>query len=66
MNNFPKIYVSSPHMGGTELDYIQVAFDTNWIAPFGANITEFEHDLEKYLSTVVFVTALNSATSAII
>jgi len=52
-------------MGGTELEYIQEAFDTNWIAPVGTNITEFENDLEKYLSKNLFVTALNSATSAI-
>jgi dTDP-4-amino-4,6-dideoxygalactose transaminase len=61
----PKIWLSSPHMGGSELSYIQDAFDSNWIAPFGANITGFEHDLEKYLSNGIFVTALNSATSAI-
>ncbi|WP_281637672.1 DegT/DnrJ/EryC1/StrS family aminotransferase [Flavobacterium marginilacus] len=61
----PKIWLSSPHMGGSELNYIQDAFDSNWIAPFGANITEFEHDLEKYLSHGVFVTALSSATAAI-
>jgi dTDP-4-amino-4,6-dideoxygalactose transaminase len=64
MNN-QKIWLSSPHMGGTELDYINEAFDTNWIAPVGANITEFEHELEKYLSQGLFVTALNSATAAI-
>ncbi len=52
-------------MGGSELSYIHDAFDSNWIAPFGANITEFEHDLEKYLSNGVFVTALSSATAAI-
>ncbi|WP_281322447.1 DegT/DnrJ/EryC1/StrS family aminotransferase [Flavobacterium aestivum] len=63
--NKSKIWLSSPHMGGTELEYIQDAFDTNWIAPIGANITEFEHDLEKYLSQNIYVTALNSATSAI-
>jgi dTDP-4-amino-4,6-dideoxygalactose transaminase len=60
-----KIWLSSPHMGGYERDYINDAFDSNWIAPFGANITGFEHDLEKYLSHDSFVTALNSATAAI-
>jgi dTDP-4-amino-4,6-dideoxygalactose transaminase len=60
-----KIWLSSPHMGGTELNYIQEAFDSNWIAPLGTNITEFEHDLEKYLSNGTFATALNSATAAI-
>ena len=61
----PKIWLSSPHMGGSELSYIQDAFDSNWIAPIGTNITEFEHDLEKYLSHGTFVTALSSATAAI-
>lgn len=61
----PKIWLSSPHMGGSELSYIHDAFDSNWIAPIGANITEFEHDLEKYLSKGIFVTALSSATAAI-
>ena len=65
MINYPKIWLSSPHMGGTELNFIHEAFDSNWIAPLGANITAFEQDLEKYLSNEVFVTALNSATSAI-
>ncbi|PKB17831.1 DegT/DnrJ/EryC1/StrS aminotransferase family protein [Flavobacterium sp. 5] len=60
-----KIWLSSPHMGGSELSYIHDAFDSNWIAPFGANITEFEHVLEKYLSNDVFVTTLSSATAAI-
>lgn len=63
--NKSKIWLSSPHMGGTELEYIHEAFDSNWIAPLGANITEFEHDLEKYLSRGLFVTALSSATAAI-
>lgn len=64
MNN-QKIWLSSPHMGGNELHYIHEAFDTNWIAPLGTNITEFEQALEKYLSDGLFVTALNSATAAI-
>jgi dTDP-4-amino-4,6-dideoxygalactose transaminase len=61
----PKIWLSSPHMGGSELSYIQDAIDTNWIAPVGINITEFENDLKKYLSQDNHVTVLNSATSAI-
>ena len=33
-----KIYLSSPHMGGEEMRYIQEAFDTNWIAPLGPHV----------------------------
>jgi len=43
-----RIYLSSPHMGGDELDYIHEAFDTNWIAPLGANVNGFEKDLQDY------------------
>ena len=48
MNN-SKIWLSSPHMGGTEQKYVQEAFDTNWVAPLGPNVNGFENDLEKYL-----------------
>jgi dTDP-4-amino-4,6-dideoxygalactose transaminase len=43
-----KIYLSSPHMGGTELNFINEAFETNWIAPLGANVNGFEEDLQNY------------------
>ena len=59
-----KIYLSPPHMGGSELKYIQEAFDSNWIAPVGLNISEFEYELEAYLHGVQGV-ALSSGTAAI-
>ena len=46
-----KIWLSSPHMGGTERKYIDDAFEKNWIAPLGPNVSGFEEDLEKYLFT---------------
>ena len=64
MNN-SKIWLSSPHMGGNEQKYIQEAFDTNWIAPLGPNVSGFEKDLEKYLSEDVYVGALSSGTAAL-
>jgi len=45
----PKIWLSSPHMGGKELTYIQEAFSANWIAPVGPNIELFEQRLQNYL-----------------
>ncbi len=30
-----KIWLSSPHMGGTERNYVTEAYDTNWVAPLG-------------------------------
>ena len=59
-----RIWLSSPHMGGSELHYIQEAFDKNWIAPVGSNITGFEQALETYLGSQ-HVAALNSGTAAI-
>ena len=59
-----KIWLSTPHMGGSELKYIQEAFDTNWIAPMGTNLTFFEQDLENYLGSG-HVAVLNSGTAAI-
>ena len=35
-------------MGGTEMSYMQEAYDSNWIAPLGPNVTAFEEALEKY------------------
>jgi len=59
-----KIWLSSPHMGGTEFDYVQNAFDTNWIAPVGPHIKLFEDELSKK-SRNYSVAALSSGTAAI-
>ena len=60
-----KIWLSPPHMGGNELEYIHNAFDTNWISQYGSNIIEFEKSLENYLGNDSHVTALSSGTAAI-
>jgi len=60
-----KIWLSSPHMGGNEQKYVQEAFDTNWVAPLGPNVTGFEQDLEHYIKENKHVAALSSGTSAI-
>ena len=64
MNN-SKIWLSSPHMGGSEQKYVQEAFDTNWVAPLGPNVTGMEQDLEQYLANGSAVGALSSGTAAI-
>jgi dTDP-4-amino-4,6-dideoxygalactose transaminase len=63
--NDSKIWLSSPHMGGNEQKYVQEAFDTNWIAPLGPNVTGFEQDLEKYIGQQTHITALSSGTAAL-
>jgi len=46
----PKIWLSSPHMGGGEEKFVQEAFSSNWIAPLGPNVTGFESDISQYLN----------------
>ena len=60
-----KIWLSSPHMGGKEQKYVQEAFDTNWVAPLGPNVTGFEVDLTLYLDADSNVAVLSSGTAAI-
>ncbi len=63
--NQSKIWLSSPHMGGSEQEYVKEAFDANWVAPLGPNVTGFEKDLEGYISNNTHVAALSSGTAAI-
>lgn len=60
-----KIWLSSPHMGGTELKYIHEAFDANWVAPLGPNVDGFETDIEKFLNADVKVAVLSAGTAAL-
>ena len=60
-----KIWLSSPHMGGNELKYVNEAFETNWIAPLGPNVTQFEKDIESYIQADKNVACLSSGTAAI-
>jgi dTDP-4-amino-4,6-dideoxygalactose transaminase len=63
--NKSKIWLSSPHMGGEELKFVTEAFESNWVAPLGPNVTGFEQDLEHYLENGVHVAALSSGTAAL-
>lgn len=59
-----KIWLSSPHMGGNEMKYVQEAYDTNWVAPLGPNVNEFEKELATCLNASS-VAVLSSGTAAI-
>ena len=59
-----KIYLASPHMGGEERTFVEEAFKTNWIAPLGKNVDEFENEVSSYVGTKHGL-ALNSGTAAI-
>ena len=60
-----EIWLSSPHMGGNEINFIHEAFEQNWIAPLGPNVGGFEKDLKNYLNHDVEVAALSSGTAAL-
>lgn len=59
-----RIYLSPPCMNGTEIGFINEAFQTNWIAPFGPNLTGFEEEMCSYVGAKHSV-ALASGTGAI-
>lgn len=59
-----RILLSSPHMGGNEKKYINEAFEQNWIAPLGENVTEFEKIVREYVQ-VNYSLALGSGTFAL-
>ncbi|KKK33920.1 pyridoxal phosphate-dependent aminotransferase [Salinicoccus sediminis] len=59
-----RILLSSPHMGGNEKKYIKEAFKTNWIAPVGNNVNEFERQVRDFTGTKA-ACAVSSGTGAI-
>lgn len=68
----PKIYLSQPHVSGNEVDFIKKALDSNWLAPIGPSLDEFEKELQLFLLQfpnnkfkTPSLLALNSGTSAI-
>jgi dTDP-4-amino-4,6-dideoxygalactose transaminase len=65
MEQFAKIWLSSPHMGGAERDFVTQAFDTNWVAPVGPHVNGFEEDLVGYFGDGSRVVALSSGTAAL-
>ncbi|MEG2050949.1 MAG: aminotransferase class I/II-fold pyridoxal phosphate-dependent enzyme [Oscillospiraceae bacterium] len=60
------IFLASPHMSdeGYEKEFVKEAFDTNWIAPLGKNVNEFEKEVASKVG-VKEAAALVSGTSAI-
>ncbi|MGM0634697.1 MAG: DegT/DnrJ/EryC1/StrS family aminotransferase [Bacteroidota bacterium] len=65
MTKLSKIWLSSPHMGGTEQKFVNQAFEDNWVAPLGPNVNGFEADLEDYLNRQKPVAVLASGTAAL-
>lgn len=59
-----RIYLASPHMCGKEQEYVNEAFETNWIAPLGPHVNAFEKEIANYVG-VKSAAALSSGTAAI-
>lgn len=59
-----KIWLSSPTMYGEEKKYIKEAFDTNWIAPLGPNVNEFEKEVADYVG-IGHAAATSAGTAAL-
>jgi len=61
-----KIWLSPPHLSGSEKKFVEAAFASGWIAPEGENLVAFENDIENALGGGnVFAVALSSCTAAI-
>ena len=59
-----RIFLASPHMGDWERVFVNEAFDTNWVAPLGPNVNNFEKEVSEYVGCKN-AAALVSGTSAI-
>lgn len=60
-----RIYLCLAHMSGREQEYIQEAFDTNWVVPLGPNVNGFEADLKAFAGGGSEVVALSAGTAAV-
>ncbi|HML66139.1 MAG TPA: aminotransferase class I/II-fold pyridoxal phosphate-dependent enzyme [Dysgonomonas sp.] len=56
---------SLAHMGGHEQQFVQEAFDTNWVVPMGPNVDAFETELAAFLKSNVYVAALSAGTASL-
>lgn len=59
-----RIYLSSPTMHGDEQRFVAEAFDTNWVAPLGPNVNNFETEIAAYTGCG-YAAALSAGTAAI-
>jgi dTDP-4-amino-4,6-dideoxygalactose transaminase len=61
----PKIWLSSPHMGGSERKFVTETFDSNWVAPLGPMVDGMESDLAAFLNEETQVAVLSAGTAAL-
>jgi pyridoxal phosphate-dependent aminotransferase EpsN len=58
-----RIYLSVPHMGGSEERYVHEAFASNWLSTVGPNLDAFEREFERRVGLPAV--ALGSGTAAL-
>lgn len=63
MTNLKRIFLSPPHMGGKELEFVREAFDSNYIAPSGPQVDMFEREFSEYVG-IPYAAAVSSGTAA--
>ncbi|WP_290170475.1 DegT/DnrJ/EryC1/StrS aminotransferase family protein [uncultured Muribaculum sp.] len=59
------IKLSLPHIGTTEIEWVNKAFVGDWVVPLGPNVDEFERRLENYVGDNKEVVALSAGTAAL-
>ncbi len=64
MTKNKRIYLSPPHLSGLEQQYVQAAFDSNWVAPLGPNVDGFEAEFCQ-MTGAPHALALSSGTAAL-
>jgi pyridoxal phosphate-dependent aminotransferase EpsN len=64
MKNLERIYLSAPHVGESERAAVSRVFDSNWIAPLGPEVDQFERELAGYCGRKS-AAALSSGTAAV-
>ena len=59
-----RIFLSPPHMSGNELPLVKQAFESNYIAPVGPMVNDFEREFAQTVG-IPHTLALSSCTAAI-
>jgi dTDP-4-amino-4,6-dideoxygalactose transaminase len=59
-----RLYLSPPHLGDAEFEYVREAFESNWIAPLGPNVDGFEREFCE-TTGAAHAAALTSGTAAL-
>jgi len=63
-SNNKRIFLSPPHMGGQELEFVKEAFESNYIAPLGPHVDMFEREFSEIVG-IPHAAAVSSGTSAL-